>query len=410
MQSIEITSLLAQQIKKKSQQLDSFFADRFTQSPALFYNSVDIRNSGFKISAVDTNCFPAGFNNLAPISISAAQKQAHIFLEKNFPNTKNILIIPESHTRNLNYLENIRSLQRILESSYNVKIGTLISEITSATEFKTALGNEIDLHPIIKNKDRLELANFMPDVIILNNDLSEGLPQIFDNCSTPIIPSTKIGWYNRSKFAHFTKYNEIATEIAAILEVDPWLISAICDISSNINFKERSGIEDLSQKVENLLAKISQKYQEFNINKSPYCFVKADSGTYGMAVWRVTSASDILAINKKDRNKMSVTKGSIQNTRVIIQEGIPTTSKIDNIPAESMIYMIGGEVMADLFRVNDTRDDLSSLNSAGAKFYDGADLYYSRIVPQYKGNNLSVVNELISKIAALASSQEIAKL
>ena len=29
-----------------------------------FYTSVDIRDAGFKIAVVDTNLFPAGFNNL----------------------------------------------------------------------------------------------------------------------------------------------------------------------------------------------------------------------------------------------------------------------------------------------------------------------------------------------------------
>src|ERR1035437_4255375 len=31
-----------------------------------FYSSVDLRNSGFQLAPVDTNLFPAGFNNLNP--------------------------------------------------------------------------------------------------------------------------------------------------------------------------------------------------------------------------------------------------------------------------------------------------------------------------------------------------------
>ena len=31
-----------------------------------FYCSVDLRNAGYKLAPVDTNLFPAGFNNLNP--------------------------------------------------------------------------------------------------------------------------------------------------------------------------------------------------------------------------------------------------------------------------------------------------------------------------------------------------------
>ena len=32
--------------------------------PGLIYSSVDLRNSGFKIAAIDVNIFPAGWNAL----------------------------------------------------------------------------------------------------------------------------------------------------------------------------------------------------------------------------------------------------------------------------------------------------------------------------------------------------------
>ena len=46
------------------QQIESWFRNQWLKYPAPFYSSIDIRNSGFKISPVDTNLFPAGFNNL----------------------------------------------------------------------------------------------------------------------------------------------------------------------------------------------------------------------------------------------------------------------------------------------------------------------------------------------------------
>ena len=378
----QITDLLANQINNKQGSLIAFFEQEFNKTPAPLYNSVDIRNSGFKISAVDTNCFPAGFNNLSSSSIKKAQKQVAIFFAKNFPEAKNILIIPESHSRNLNYLQNVYNLQIILSKVATVKIGTLIEEVKQPTRLKTFKNDEIEIHPIINEDGRVFIHNFVPDVLILNNDLSEGLPNVLKKCKTPIIPNPNIGWYNRSKFNHFKEYNKIANQVAEILEIDPWLISTIFDVCGNINFKESIGIDNLAQKVDELLLNVQQKYQQLNIDKDPYCFVKADSGTYGMAVWQVRSAADILAINKKDRNKMNVTKGSVINTKVMIQEGIPTLHKIDKMAAESLIYMISGEVVGNLYRVNSNRDEISSLNSAGAIFYDGLDVDSSRITPK----------------------------
>jgi glutamate--cysteine ligase len=403
----QITDLLANQINNKQGSLIAFFEQEFNKTPAPLYNSVDIRNSGFKISAVDTNCFPAGFNNLSSSSIKKAQKQVAIFFAKNFPEAKNILIIPESHSRNLNYLQNVYNLQIILSKVATVKIGTLIEEVKQPTRLKTFKNDEIEIHPIINEDGRVFIHNFVPDVLILNNDLSEGLPNVLKKCKTPIIPNPNIGWYNRSKFNHFKEYNKIANQVAEILEIDPWLISTIFDVCGNINFKESIGIDNLAQKVDELLLNVQQKYQQLNIDKDPYCFVKADSGTYGMAVWQVRSAADILAINKKDRNKMNVTKGSVINTKVMIQEGIPTLHKIDKMAAESLIYMISGEVVGNLYRVNSNRDEISSLNSAGAIFYDGLDVDSSRITPKQEKDNLLIANNLVSKIASLASAREI---
>lgn len=46
--------------------IESWFRTQWRNTPAPFYTSVDLRNSGYKIAPVDTNLFPAGFNNLNP--------------------------------------------------------------------------------------------------------------------------------------------------------------------------------------------------------------------------------------------------------------------------------------------------------------------------------------------------------
>ena len=49
-----------------SSAIESWFRQQFRETPAPFYASVDLRNAGYKLAPVDTNLFPAGFNNLHP--------------------------------------------------------------------------------------------------------------------------------------------------------------------------------------------------------------------------------------------------------------------------------------------------------------------------------------------------------
>ena len=77
-----------------------------------FYTSVDLRNAGFKLAPVDTNLFPGGFNNLTQEMLPLAVQAAMAAIEKICPEAKNLLLIPERHTRNAFYLMNVQRLCR----------------------------------------------------------------------------------------------------------------------------------------------------------------------------------------------------------------------------------------------------------------------------------------------------------
>lgn len=125
-----------------------------------------------------------------------------------------------------------------------------------------------------------------------------------------------------------------------------------------------------------------------------------------MAVWPVESGEDVLHINKKERNKMNMLKGSVQNTSVLIQEGVKTCDKINHEIAEPMIYLINGQVVGNLFRVNNSRDDKTNLNSAGATFFDLTELSDDQIELGAKKSEIVKIYSLIARIAALAAAVE----
>jgi glutamate--cysteine ligase len=413
---MNIIKELTLKLSTKQSLINDYFAEKFSKFPALFYNSVDLRHSSHKITAIDTNCYPAGFNNLSDLGKISAQNLAQDFFKKSSFEPKNlpknssftIFIIPENHTRNFKYLENLSIIFKILQSIENTKIfiATFNPEIHEPTSITLENQQNITLFPLQKISGKLAIKNhdhnIFADFAILNNDLTNGIPEILNNITTPLSPSTFMGWFQRTKSQHFDFYNQIAHDISAILTIDPWRISSFHEKCDDINFKENIGLECLVKKVELILKKITEKYQQYQITDQPYCYIKADNGTYGMAVWAVSDPQEILEINKKERNKMNMLKGSTQTHKVMVQEGIITIDNINNNPCEPMIYMVNGQVAECLFRCNDQRNSQISLNASGANFYNSQNL----LSPNNLDSGNFKIYELIAKMAALASSQE----
>jgi glutamate--cysteine ligase len=128
------------------------------------------------------------------------------------------------------------------------------------------------------------------------------------------------------------------------------------------------GISDLARKIDRVLANVQKKYDEYGVTDTPYAFIKADRGTYGMGIMTVRSGEEVLEINKKERNKMQVIKEGAHVSEVIIQEGIPTVDLVQGKSAEPMIYMIDGIPVGGMFRVNGERDAYGNLNASGMEF------------------------------------------
>ena len=165
-----------------------------------FYTSVDLRNSGFKLAPVDTNLFPGGFNNLNPEFLPLCVQAAMVAIEKVCPDAKNLLLIPENHTRNQFYLQNVARLAVILRhTGLNVRIGSLLPDITSPTTINLDDGQTLLLEPLKRigaDGRRLGLDGFDPCAILLNNDLSAGVPEILTGLNEQfVIPPLHAGWH-----------------------------------------------------------------------------------------------------------------------------------------------------------------------------------------------------------------------
>ena len=84
-----------------------------------------------------------------------------------------------------------------------------------------------------------------------------------------------------------------------------------------------------------------------------------------MGVMSVHSGQELLELNKKARHSMQSVKYGVQNTELLIQEGIPTIEQFQGHTAETLAYIVNGEVVDLFLRVNAQKDNLSNLNSRG---------------------------------------------
>jgi len=255
------------------------------------------------------------------------------------------------------------------QTGLEVRIGSLNPDITAPAEFETATGRMLRVEPLKRSGARLGLEGFDPCAILVNNDLSSGVPDILKGLDgQALMPPLHAGWAQRRKSVHFAAYDEIAAEFAQLLDIDPWLLNPFHARCGEIDFQARAGEECLASNVSMLLEKIRAKYREYGVQDTPYVAVKADAGTYGMGVMMVRDAAEVRDLNRKQRNKMAVVKEGLEVTEVIIQEGVHTVERVEEKAAEPVVYMLDQFVIGGFYRVHGARAADENLNAPGMHF------------------------------------------
>ena len=382
-----------------------------------FYGSVDLRNAGFKLAPVDMNLFPGGFNNLDVTFLPLCVQAAMAAIDRICPDARRLLLIPEKHTRNLFYLQNVAQLAAILRlTGLDVRLGSWSPEIDKPTPVLLPDGSSLLLEPLLRSRSRLGLEGFDPCAILLNNDLSAGIPRILQNLDGQfVLPPLHAGWALRRKSNHFAAYDEVAENFSRLVGIDPWRINPYFSVCSSVNFHERQGEDCLAANVDAVLGLIREKYQQYGIEETPYVVVKADAGTYGMGVMTVKDAAQVTSLNRRQRNKMSVIKEGLAVSQVIIQEGVHSYERVgsgsDEGVAEPVVYMIDRFVVGGFYRVHSGRGKDENLNAPGMHFEPLA-FETSCSLPDHGQNpdaapNRFYVYGVVARLAQLAASLEL---
>ena len=393
--------------------IEAWFRQKWKETPAPLTSSVDLRHAGFKLAPVDTNLFPAGFNNLNPDFLPLCVQAAQSVLIEYIPDCTKILILPESHTRNKFYLQSLNVLRTIfIKAGFIVRIGSLDPEIKNPTEVLLEHGESLLIEPLRRQGDRVGLDDFNPCFLLLNNDLSSGVPELLEGLEQRIRPTAKLGWASRLKSSHFQFFDEVAKEFAELVDIDSWLINPYFSAIDGVDFMAQEGVEQLALEVDKILGLVADKYALYGIKEKPFAVVKADNGTYGMSVMMVHDANEIRQLNRKQRTRMSSSKGSRKVDRVIIQEGVYTFETMPNgAVAEPVVYMIGQFVVGGFYRVHQGRGIDENLNAPGMHFEPLAFAQACNMpcdeLEVVDCPNRFYVYGVIARLAALAAAREI---
>lgn len=394
--------------------IERWFRLEWMEHTPPFYTSVDIRNAGFKLAPVDTNLFPGGWNNLTPSMLPLAVQAAMAAIEKICPEAKNLLLIPERHTRNTFYLSNVARLRQIFtQAGLNVRLGSLDPDLKEPVAIELPDGEAITLEPLLRSKRRLGLKDFDPCTVLLNNDLSAGIPDVLRGLHEQyLLPPLHAGWAMRRKSRHFQAYEEVAKKFAKLLGMDAWLINPLYSRCGEVNFAEASGLDCVRANVDALLTKVRRKYKEYGIGEKPFVVVKADNGTYGMGIMTVRDVKELDELSRRTRNKMSVVKDGQAITEVLIQEGVPTFERMNEAVAEPVVYMMDRYVVGGFYRVHAERGVDENLNAPGAHFVplafaESTQLPRPGVRPGASAPNRFYMYGVVARLAMLAASYEL---
>lgn len=348
-------------------QLTEWFCAKTAKLNYPIYSSYDIRDSGFKVSNVDANIFPAGFNNICPTDKETSVGLFADYLGKHYgSNVKKILLVTEEHTNNPFYWENVMTIRTLLEGAGKEVMIGIPREMNEPIQVQSATGHQISVHSAFENSPSVQ--QFRPDLIISNNDFSDAHEAWASHVTLPMNPPRELGWYQRKKSRYFKLYNALVEEFCAISGVDPFYLNVKTEVFENFDIADDSSRALLAGRVDQMIAELKLDYEKRGITSEPFVFVKNNSGTYGLAVIRVGSGQEVLEWNYKSRKKMKAAKGGKDVEEVIIQEGIPSRVQSDGATAEPVIYMVGCELGGGFLRTHGEKNSTESLNSPGAVY------------------------------------------
>ncbi len=355
------------------------FLARYTSSCGYpVYTSMDIRDAGWKVGVVDVNLFPAGFNRLHPQDLERGAEKLRQFLSAKLlkPSPWKVALVPEAHTNNKGYLENLTGIIDMLSlANCEVQLAWSGAPIPRPWIVQASNGKHLTYIPM-----PAALENC--DAVILNHDLSGGmiptLKEFLDRTKTPCFPSPSLGWYRRRKSQHFEIVDGLLNKIAKEFSFfDPFYFMPKSAHITGIDFSKAEDRERLAKNAEEFLAELRRDYEKREIKTPPRLIVKNNAGTYGIGVLSISSPQELIELTRSDLNKMKTGKESVSISDILLQETVPTSFVFEKIAgdattkvaAEPTIYLVNGLPIGGFLRIHEklgAEAEYQNLNQPGS--------------------------------------------
>jgi glutamate--cysteine ligase len=404
---------LEQRILESMPAIERWFRLEWMEHTPPFYTSADLRNAGFKLAPVDTHLFPSTFNNLTPEMLPLAVQAAMAAIEKICPEARNLLLVPEDRVKNTFYLQSLQRLMQVFtQAGLNVRLGSMDSEITGPTPLALPDGSELLLEPLVRNRGRLGLKDFDPCTILLNNDLSAGVPRSLQHLHEQyLLPPLHAGWGVRRKSRHFQSYEEVAKKFAKLLGMDPWLINPMVAGCGKVEFNAAASLHSVRDQADALLTKVRRKYKEYGIQEKPFVVLKADNAT-GIGILTIRDAKELDDPERLARARTGLVREGQELDEVIIQEGVPTFERINEAVAEPVVVMIDRYVVGGFYRVHAEKGVDENLSAPGSHYLPLAFAGSNRLPrpgakPGASPPNRFYMYGVIGRLAMLAAAYEL---
>ena len=388
---------LSAHLEENRELITNWMTKKRSEVPIPIYGSVDIRDSGWKVAVVDANHFPAGFNNISVQDVDRLSSLLREHILRQNPECKWVHLYPESHTRNQGYIENVATIKRLIENGgFRCTVGSPELEGHGSLD---GITGPLVLEMVVVEDESLLINGQKPDLIMLNNDLTEGMVDGLG--AHQVSPPPHMGWQRRRKSEHYACLQAYVDEIAEILNIDPWHLLTDWFVSEGKCLEKETCRKILASEVDEFLARISARYESLGIDREPVAFIKNDSGTYGLGIMAVKSGDELLTLSNRKFKKLMYSKGGVDVENFLIQEGVPTNIKTpDGAPVEPVVYLVDGEAASWFYRINPKKGEMENLNSPSAKFHP-----YSEVGTAY-GEHAHGWHALIAELSMLAMGAE----
>jgi glutamate--cysteine ligase len=384
-----------------SESIEAWFDLAWQEVRPVFYSSIDLRYAAFKIAPIDTNIFPADFHHLSEKSKEHARNSIKLMLAADGFATGNVLFIIANEDYSKDYFINVQALVSLFVSiGYQVRLGKLDREFVAPERIKIPSGEELTIYPIEHKNNKIFVADFMPDVVLLNNDFAAGFPEVFNDIKQLILPTPMLGWFARRQSRHFKYYEKLATRLAMTIDIDPWHMLPITSDKMQINLHDAAIPERLLDVAEEMLMEINQKYLEYEVIHEPYLVLKSDHCAYTNGVIKINSVQQLKELCVADLQHRLHGLENAAVAEVILQEGVPMVGALGagKQVVEPVMYACGSNVVGGFFRLV---SDFSSKNKALMPT-----VVYTPIIESEMSGSQYYMFSVISRLAVLAASYE----